>query len=119
MSNSEMHLEKYKMFKADANNEANSVPTRIEAYFHAAFHLIEAHAAMSGIHIEKHQKTRTILEKNRQIFKDNTEKVWRAFQEIDNQIRPGQIYGAAINGGKLKRTIELFQNIEEICSDIK
>lgn len=62
MSSSETHLEKYRMFKADANNEGNSIPTRIEAYFHAAFHLIEVHAAISGIHIEKHQKVRTILE---------------------------------------------------------
>jgi hypothetical protein len=59
------------------------------------------------------------LEKNHWIFKDDTEKVWRAFQEIDNQIRPGQIYDAAINGKKLKRTIELFQSIETICGEAK
>ena len=60
-----------------------------------------------------------MLEKNHQIFKENTERVWRAFHEIENQIRPGQIYGGAINGKKLSRTIELFQVIETICGEVE
>ncbi|MBI4688929.1 MAG: hypothetical protein HY754_01445 [Nitrospirae bacterium] len=107
------------MFKTDASNETNSVPLRIEAYFYAAFHLIEAMAAKTAIHIEKHQKVRTMLEKSPQIFGDKTEQVWRAFHEIENQIRPGQIYGGQINGKKLERTIELFQIIENNCGNIK
>jgi hypothetical protein len=119
MSNPETHLEKYRMFKSDASNADNSIPIRIEAYFYAAFHLIEAMAARTGSHIEKHQRVRTILEKNHQIFEKNTERVWRAFHEIENQIRPGQIYGGAINGKKLSRTIELFQVIETMCGEVE
>jgi uncharacterized protein (UPF0332 family) len=119
MSDLEIHLEKYRMFKTDACNESNSFPIRIEAYFYAAFHLIEAMVANVGIHIEKHQRVRSMLEKNHQIFKDYTEQVWRAFHEIENQIRPGQIYGGAINGKKLLRTIELFQVIETICGEVE
>src|SRR4030042_4446494 len=117
MSNFNTHLDKYRMFKADADNETNSIPIRIEAYFYAGFHLIEAITAKTGMHIEKHQKVRTILENNKQIFGDNTEKLWRAFHEIENQIRPGQIYGGAINGKKLNRTKELFKLIETICGE--
>lgn len=119
MSGFDIHKEKYIMFKHDAENEENSIPTRIESYFSASFHLIETKASKSGIHINKHQDVRTALEKNRKIFGEDTEQVWRAFQEIENQIRPGQIYGGAINGKKLKRTKELFQLIENICGEIE
>jgi|GEM_PF-1663318 len=91
MSDFDTHIEKYKMFKKDANNTQNSIPIRIEAYFYAAFHLIEANTTRAGIHIEKHQQVRAILEKNPHIFKDQTEPLWRAFHEIENQIRPGQM----------------------------
>lgn len=117
MTSFNIHNEKYLMFKADAENETNSILTRIEAYFYACFHLIEAIAAKKGIHIEKHQKVRSILERNHQIFGDNTEMVWRPFHEIENQIRPGQIYGGLIDGKKLKRTKELFEEVETICED--
>ena len=119
MANFDLHKEKYLMFKRDAEDEENSIPTRIEAYFNASFHLIESEVSKYGIHINKHQNVRVILEKNNQIFGDNTERVWRAFQEIENQIRPGQIYGGAINGKKLKRTIELFEIIQTICGEIR
>ena len=115
MTDFNIHNKKYRMFKADAENETNSIPTRIEAYFYACFHLIEAIAARKAIHIEKHQKVRSILERNQQIFGDNTEDVWRAFQEIENQIRPGQIYGGLIDGKKLKRTKELFGVVNNLC----
>jgi hypothetical protein len=36
--------------------------SRIEAYFNASFHLIEAVAARIGLHIQKHQKVRSELE---------------------------------------------------------
>ncbi|MBW8002908.1 MAG: hypothetical protein FVQ80_12950 [Planctomycetes bacterium] len=117
MAGFDTHKEKYEMFKKDAGNEAISIPTRIEAYFNACFHMIEANVANMGIHINKHQLVRSILEKNSQIFGDQTEKVWRTFQEIENQIRPGQIYGSVIDGKKLQRTKELFRAIEKICGD--
>jgi hypothetical protein len=115
MSDFNSHKEKYLMFKHDAENEDNSIPTRIEAYFNALLHLIESKASEFGIHIEKHQKVRLIIGNNQKIFKENTEKVWRSFQEIENQIRPGQIYGGAIDGKRLVRTKELFRIVESIC----
>lgn len=115
MSDFNTHFSKYGMFKTDAENESTSTPTRIDAYFYAAFHFIEGIAAKKGLHIEKHQKVRTILEKYYYLFMDKTEQVWRAFHEIENQIRPGQIYGGAVNGKKLQKTKELFQIIETIC----
>jgi len=114
MSTQEMHMEKYGMFKKDAENETVSNPTRIEAYFSASFQLIDACADKKDIHINKHQLVRSVLEKS-QMFGEDTEVVWRAFQELENQIRPGQIYGGAINGEKLKRAKALFEKIESIC----
>lgn len=99
----------------DAANEQNSEPTRIEALFEAAFHLIEAVAAKHRIHVNKHKLVRDFLEHNAAIFGENTESVWRAFQEIENQIRPGQAYGGAIDGEALKRAKELVGIIREIC----
>lgn len=115
MSNSNMHREKYEMFRRDAENESISIPTRIQAYFNAGFHLIEAVAATRGIHIHNHQLLRRELEKHREVFGDKTEEVWRAFQEIENQIRPAQIYGGIIDGDKLQRTQVLFEAIERLC----
>jgi hypothetical protein len=115
MASLEIHAKKYKMFFKDAENEKNSEPIRIVAYFEAVFHLIETVAAKHRIHINKHQLTRRMLEDNEDIFKDDTERVWRAFQEIENQIRPGQAYGGAINGEALERTKELVDIIREVC----
>jgi hypothetical protein len=103
------------MFLKDAMNEQNSEPTRVDAFFEAAFHLIEAAVARHRIHINKHQLVRKILERNKNIFEDATDKVWRAFQEIENQIRPGQAYGGAINGEALERTMELVALIQKVC----
>ena len=118
MSSFEIHLRKYRMFHKDAENVKNSEPTRIMSYFEAAFHMIEAVAAKHRLHINKHQLARDILEGNKDIFKDDTEKVWRAFQEIENQIRPGQAYGGAIDGEALERTKELVSVIENACKRI-
>ncbi len=118
MSSFEIHSKKYKMFLKDAENEENSEPTRIEAYFEAVFHLIDAVAAKHRVHINKHQLTRKVLEENREIFEGEAERVWRAFQEIENQIRPGQAYGGAINGEALRRTKELVTIIQDICEKL-
>ena len=100
------------MFRLDAENEEVSIPIRIEAYFYAAFHFIEAMAGRKGFHVEKHQRVRSFLEKNNEILKNETEKVWRSFHEIENQIRPGQIYGGQINGHKLRRNTQLVQDLD-------
>jgi len=41
--------------------------------------------------------------------------VWRAFQRIENQIRPGQLYEGKINGEAVEDTEKNFREIEEIC----
>jgi superoxide dismutase len=117
MSSFEVHKKKYKMFLNDAINEQNSEPTRIEAFFEAMFHLIEMVAAKRRIHINKHKLVRNVLEQDKNIFGDVTEKIWRAFQEIENQIRPGQAYGGAIDGEALERTMELVSTIQQICQE--
>jgi uncharacterized protein (UPF0332 family) len=114
MTSFEKHIKKYKLFKKDAENETVSHMSRIEACFFASFHLIEAVMANHNMHINKHTMLRSVLAKD-EIFKEDTETVWKSFQTIENQIRPGQEYGGKINGEELKRAKELFKRIEEVC----
>lgn len=117
MSSFEIHLKKCKLFKKDAENKTISHMTRIDSYFNAAYQLIETCIAKHDLHINKHQLVRTkLLESN--IFKENTEIVWRQFQLLENQIRPGQQYGGKINGEQLKRAKKAFDQIEQICEKI-
>src|SRR3989338_1616400 len=112
------HLEKYNLFKKDAENETVSFPTRINAYFEAAFHLIEAVCAKYDEHINKHNSLRSFLEQKKAIFKEDSEVVWRRFQLLENQIRPGQTYGGKINGQELKRAKETFEEIRKLCNKV-
>ena len=89
MTDRERHFEKYRMFKRDAENPSVSPPTRVESYFSAAFHLIEACVAGRGIHVDKPQQVGAVLEAHADVFGGNTDRVWRAFQRIENRIRPG------------------------------
>lgn len=117
MTSFEKHIEKYKLFKKDAENKTVSYMTRIEAYFFASFHLIEAVMAKHGKHINKHTMVRSVLTKEN-IFGDKTEDVWKKFQTIENQIRPGQEYGGKVNGEELKRAKKLFEEIRKICNKV-
>ena len=117
MGSRDIHAEKFRQFKQDAEREENSTPLRIEAYFYSLFLLIESVVAASGIHINKHQHMRRELEANPDIFGDRTREVWEGFQEIENRIRPGQVYGSAVNGKNLARVQEIFRTIEEIVSE--
>ena len=115
MASLKVHLEKYKLFKKDALNEDNSIPTRIETIFEACFHLIEACMAKKGLHINKHQRVRSMITNHEDVFGENSESVWRAFQELENQIRPGQVYGGKIDGPQLERARNLMDRIESVC----
>ena len=117
MASFEKHIEKYKLFKKDAENKTVSHMSRIEAYFFASFHLIEAVMAKKEKHINKHTMLRSVLTKETDIFKKDTETDWRDFQTIENQIRPGQEYGGKINGEELKRAEKLFEDIRRICNE--
>jgi hypothetical protein len=116
MTSRDVHLQKYKLFKRDAENEENSVPTRIEATFEACFHLIEACMAKDGLHINKHNQVRSMITEHGDVFGENSEMVWRAFQELENQIRPGQTYGGRINGPQLKRAQDIMERVEGVCN---
>jgi len=116
MASFEKHIEKYRLFKKDAENKTVSHMSRIEAYFFASFHLIEAVMAKHGKHINKHTLLRSVLTKEIDIFKEDTETIWRDFQTIENQIRPGQEYGGRIDGEELKRAKNLFEEIRKICN---
>jgi uncharacterized protein (UPF0332 family) len=103
------------MFRDDAENEDVSIPLRIEAHFYAAFHLIEMIAVKKGVHIEKHQNVKKRLEENPEIAGSDAEQIWRAFQEIERNLRPGQVYGGQINGERLRIAKQLFETIETLC----
>lgn len=116
MASLTIHLEKYRLFRKDASNEDNSIPTRIEAIFEACFHLIEACMAKNGLHINKHQRVRSMVISNSDVFGEDCESVWRAFQELENQIRPGQVYGGKIDGPQLERAQRLMKKVETVCN---
>jgi len=118
MASQDIHFQKYKLFKRDAENEENSIPTRIEAIFEACFHLIEACMAKDGLHINKHNAVRSMITEYGDVFGENSETVWRAFQELENQIRPGQTYGGRINGPQLQRAQSIMKRIESVCNII-
>jgi len=62
--NFEVHYEKYQKFK-DSAEQDRYIPSRIEDYFKSAFHLIESVVVKKfGLHIQKHQKVRTVLKQN-------------------------------------------------------
>ena len=88
---------------------------RIEAYFASAFHLIEAYCALYNIHINKHSLLRRTLDAHSEIFGEETMRVWELFQRIENQLRPGLMYGARENGDALEEVRESFEEIEKIC----
>lgn len=118
MASLDIHWKKYQLFRKDALNTSNSEPTRIEACFEACFHLIESCAALQRLHINKHQLVRQFLEQNRTILGDATDAVWQSFQELENHIRPGQLYGGKIDGEHLQRALALLSRIEAACLPI-
>jgi len=118
MASFNIHMKKYGLFRRDAANEQNSPPTRIEALFEACFHLIEACAAKNRVHINKHQLVRSKLLEHQAILGEDTEQVWRAFNELENQIRPGQAYGGKIDGEALERARRLAERVEEACHKV-
>ena len=118
MGSYENHSELYKKFKTDATNISLFEGTRVEAYFLSAFHLIEACASKKRVHINKHQSVRRVLEDNLFIFDEDTETVWRAFQTIENQIRPKFAYGFSWTKDDFKEIVHQYSIIEECCRKV-
>lgn len=113
--NFEVHYEKYLKFKESAEQD-RYVPSRIEDYFKSAFHLIESVVVKKlGLHIQKHQKVRTVLKQNPEVFSDKIDEIINEFYEIENKIRVATSYGKRHNGELLEKTQESFNKIENIC----
>jgi len=118
MSQQREHLRHYEALRADAYREDNSDELRVEAFFLAAYHLIEACAAKFGVHINKHQMVRDELEANAGIFGEETKKVWSDFQELENRVRPGFVYGASQSKEGFHKAVQLFESIEVSCKEV-
>lgn len=108
------HLQKYQNFKKEAE-KSNYIPSKIENYFLAAFHLIDCILANYQIHSDLHKKMFKTLKENPNIFQDKTFMLMDAFRRIERDLRPGITYGSKENGEKLEEVIKLFESIEEIC----
>lgn len=87
----------------------------VELYFLSIYHLIEACVSKLNIHINKHQKIRQILEGTPQLFGNETEKVWRSFQEIETWLRPKFSYGFSWNEKDFDVLKEIYYRLEKIC----
>lgn len=109
------HYTLYENFKKDADKEDNFIGTRVEAYFLAAFHLIESCAAKERVHINKHQKVKICLEENHFIFGDKTGIIWETFQHIENQLRPKFTYGDSGEEKDFMQIKDDFHTIEKLC----
>ncbi len=109
------HKKLYLTFKKDAENDENSKPTCAELFFLSLFHLIEACAAKNRVHINKHKSVRRVLEENVNIFKNQTEKVWRFFQKIENKLRPKFSYGFSWNDEDFDDLKTQYFKLEAIC----
>lgn len=116
MAQRAVHLAQYATFRADAERPELSPNLRVEAWFLAAYHRIDASAARVGVHIGKHQNIRRELELNAEIFGMDTHEVWQSFQELETRIRPKFVYGQAWSKKDVGLAKELFERIERLCS---
>ncbi len=71
-------------------------------------------AARYKVHIDVHKNVRKVIEANPNIFGDKSEAIWREFWRLEREIRPGQVYGGLINGGKLREAEEVFHTLERL-----
>ncbi|TFG18690.1 MAG: hypothetical protein EU533_07465 [Promethearchaeota archaeon] len=111
----ENHKNSYLIYRKDANSENISIQSRAELYFLSIFQLIEACGAKYRVRINKHQKVRINLENNPSIFGENTELIWRFFQDIENKIRPKFSYGFSWIEKDFNELKEKYEIIEKIC----
>ncbi len=109
------HRQHYETFRADAYRDEVSSELRVEAFFLAAFQLIEACAAQWGLHIGKHQNVRRALEVSPDILGLRTRDVWRAFQDLETRFRPKFVYGIGWTKRDFAEVVRLFELIESHC----
>ena len=114
MTRLENHLARYREFRAAADaSEADAV--RVESWFLAAYHLIEACAAKRRVHIQKHTKVPEELLRNPEILGDRAKEVADAFRFLDLEARAKFVYGASGTASDLGRARRSFEAIEAAC----
>ena len=118
MTSRAQHLAQFQDFKKGSDLAANPPQLRVEAIFLATFHLIEACAAAHNVHINKHQRVRSELERNPVIFGDRTEEVWIDFQDLESRLRPKFVYGKSWRPEDLKAVFEKAARIEHVCKEV-
>lgn len=118
MAQLKVHLTKLTALRTDAMREDISPELRVEALFLASFQAVEAAAARINVHIGKHQNVRRELEANTEIFGDQTDRVWRAFLDLETRIRPKFVYGQAWDKSDLAEAIRLFDAIESSAKEV-
>ncbi len=113
----EQHLVRYREFRRAAElSEADAV--KVEAWFLAAYHLIEACAAKRRIHIQKHQRVPDELGRNPSILGNRTREVADAFRFLDLEARGKFVYGASGTKADLDRARRSFGVIESACQEV-
>ena len=113
----ENHLARYRDFRVAAEtSEADAV--RVESWFLAAYHLIEACAAKRRLHIQKHTRVPEELTRNPDILGDRTRVVVNAFRYLDLEARAKFVYGASGTSADLERARRSFEEIESACQEV-
>src|SRR3970040_2039681 len=115
MATFDRHMAQYDAFKATANLPGATPQSRVELLFLAAYHLIDACAAKRGQHINKHQNVRRELEANPVILGERTNRVWRAFNDLQGDFRSRFVYGGKWTAKDLKEAIRSFETVERLC----
>ncbi|MFQ6125269.1 MAG: hypothetical protein ACE5R6_11795 [Candidatus Heimdallarchaeota archaeon] len=117
MTTEETHLKKYRNFKKEGD-KAQFVPSKIENYFLAAFHLIETVLATKNIHSNVHKRLFQVIKSHEDIFAGTAFSIANSFRRIERDLRPGVMYGASENGRVLKEVLHEFETIETLCFGI-
>ena len=118
MGRVEDHLDKYRKLKADAGRDDISRELRAEAYFLAAFHLIDARAARHNVHIDKHKNVKRELEANDLIFGKDTTEVRRLFEPLERDLRPRFVYGFKWSDRDFVEVERVFRELEALCQKV-
>ncbi len=116
MARLETHLQKARKFQHGAE-EATSSEMQVEAWFLAAYHLIEACAAKHRVHIQKHQRVPEELKRNPGIFGERTAEVSEAYQYLDGEARAKFVYGASGTDADLDRARSSFETVRRRCEE--
>jgi hypothetical protein len=117
MTRLENHLHKYREFKRAAE-ASDSDAVRVETWFLAAYHLIEACAAKHRVHIQKHQRVPEELLHNPSILGGRTKEVVDAFRFLDFEARAKFVYGTTGSRSDLARARGSFETIEAACREV-